>query len=357
MRAVGLGAARVEIERVFLDFEAALAGDGVLALLDFRIVEFLDASAVDADQVVVVLAAVDFEHGLAGFEEMALKQAKTLGYDQHYLLDPQAGEMGRNRSLVEVMLRQSDTEKDFELHYQPQFSLPDHRLIGAEALIRWHDRDNGYILPSNFIPVAEEIGMIHAIGKWVFREAMEQSRRWNEGREQPLKIAVNLSASQMKHEAILGTLTNVLAQTRVNPGWMDLEITEGVMLENSARTQNIFQRIRELGLSIAIDDFGSGHASFGYIGTFPIQKVKLDKVLVDHLAQDNGIYVLKTIVDMARTMGIQTLAEGVETEEQLALLEKIGCDQVQGFLLGRPVRASEFERLHLQPAAPDLHES
>lgn len=283
--------------------------------------------------------------------EMALKQAKSLGYDQHYLLDPQTGELNRNRSRIEVMLRSSNMEKDFELHYQPLFSLPDHRLIGAEALIRWRDQEKGYILPSDFIPVAEEIGMIHAIGKWVLREAMEQSRRWNEGREQPLKIAVNLSASQMKQEQILSTLTNMLAQTRVNPDWMDLEITEGVMLENNRRTQNIFARIRELGLSIAIDDFGSGYASFGYLGTFPIQKVKLDKVLVDHLAQENGIYVLRTIVDMARMLGIQTLAEGVETEEQLALLEKVGCDQVQGFLLGRPVRASEFERLHLQPAS------
>ena len=285
--------------------------------------------------------------------EMALKQAKSLGYDQHYLLDSLTGEMSRNRSRVEVMLRQSSMEKDFELHYQPQFSLPDHRLIGAEALIRWRDQEHGYILPSDFIPVAEEIGLIHVIGKWVLREAMEQSRRWNEGREQPLKIAINLSASQLKQEHILGTLTNTLSQTRVNPAWIDLEITEGVMLENSARTRNIFSRIQELGLSIAIDDFGSGHASFGYIGTLPIQKMKLDKVLVDHLAQENGLYVLKTIVDMARTVGIQTIAEGVETEEQLALLTKIGCDQVQGFLLGRPVRASEFERLHMQPPAQD----
>ena len=276
-----------------------------------------------------------------------------MGYDQHYLLDSLTGEMSRNRSRVEVMLRQSSMEKDFELHYQPQFSLPDHRLIGAEALIRWRDQEHGYILPSDFIPVAEEIGLIHVIGKWVLREAMEQSRRWNEGREQPLKIAINLSASQLKQEHILGTLTNTLSQTRVNPAWIDLEITEGVMLENSARTRNIFSRIQELGLSIAIDDFGSGHASFGYIGTLPIQKMKLDKVLVDHLAQENGLYVLKTIVDMARTVGIQTIAEGVETEEQLALLTKIGCDQVQGFLLGRPVRASEFERLHMQPPAQD----
>ena len=291
---------------------------------------------------------------LAQNAEIALMQAKSLGYDQHYLLDPQTGELNRNRSRIEVMLRNSNMEKDFELHYQPQFSLPDHRLIGAEALIRWRDQENGYILPSDFIPVAEEIGMIHAIGKWVLREAVEQCLQWNEGREQPLKIAVNLSASQMKQAQILSTLTNMLTQTHVNPGWIELEITEGVMLENNPRTQNIFTRIRELGLSIAIDDFGSGYASFGYLGTFPIHKVKLDKVLVDHLAQDNGLYVLKTIVDMARMLGIQTLAEGVETQEQLALLEQVGCDQVQGFLLGRPVRASEFERLHLQPATHDM---
>jgi len=281
--------------------------------------------------------------------EMALDQAKSLGYDQFYLLDSGTYESMKETSRIEVLLAQSQIDYDFELFYQPQFSLPEGKLVGAEALLRWYNPDMGYIPPSIFIPVAEKIGIIGKLGKWVLHEAIQQAKRWNENREQKVKIGINVSPTQLKEEDIVSIFAQELEESGIDPGWLDIEITESIMLQCNDATQRTFKELSDLGLSISIDDFGSGHASFGYLSIFPFRTVKIDKLIMDNTSKDNinGIHVLKSIIDMAKMIGIQTIAEGVETEEQMELLKYLGCNQVQGYIMGRPVRISEFEKQYL----------
>lgn len=281
--------------------------------------------------------------------EMALDQAKSLGYDQYYLLDAGTYESMKETSRIEVLLTQSQIDQDFELFYQPQFSLPEGTLVGAEALIRWNNRVMGYIPPSIFIPVAEKIGIISKLGKWVLHEAVKQANRWNQKREQALKIGINVSPNQLKDEDFIATFAQELEESGIDPEWLNIEITESIMLQCNDNTQRIFKQLSELGLSISIDDFGSGHASFGYLSVFPFRMVKIDKLIMDNTTKDNinGVHVLKSIIDMAKMIGIQTIAEGVETEAQMELLKYLGCNQVQGYITGRPVRAGEFEKLYL----------
>ncbi|NLI21867.1 MAG: bifunctional diguanylate cyclase/phosphodiesterase [Clostridiales bacterium] len=282
--------------------------------------------------------------------EMALDHAKSQGYDQYYLLDSSMYETARHNSKVEVMLRNSLVEDDFELYYQPQFSLPEQTLVGAEALIRWKNVDIGYIPPSIFIPIAEDIGLIHSLGKWVVRAAIRQAQRWREEFGANLRVSVNVSPAQLKEPTFAAEIERLMREGGASADWLELEITESIMLQPSDAMQQAFRQLVDLGFVIAIDDFGAGHASFGYMSLFPFQKVKIDKLLVDSMetADSNGVHVVKSIIDMARMIRVQTIAEGVEHEEQLALLKRLGCDQAQGFLLGRPVRADDFEKLYLR---------
>ncbi len=281
--------------------------------------------------------------------EIALHQAKSQGYNNRQLFDPLLSHLNMNEGRVELLLRQADIERDFELYYQPQYSLPERRLVGAEALCRWHSNRLGYIAPSIFIPVAEKIGFIGKLGGWVLREAARQAVAWKQLRREPIRIGVNISPAQLSDQAFIGKLEAAVQDAGATPELIDLEITESLMLQNEDSARGLLYQLKGFGYSLSIDDFGSGYASMGYLGKYPLDRMKVDKSLIDGLLvrDGSGYTIVKSIIGMAQSLGIQTIAEGVELDEQLQQLETMGCDQVQGFLLGRPVPAAEFERLFL----------
>ncbi len=279
----------------------------------------------------------------------AIRQAKSQGYHTCQVYNPVIPGH-RNSSRMENLLRQANLEKEFLLYYQPQVELPSRRLIGAEALLRWNSAEIGFIPPNVFIPVAEEIGMINEIGAFVLRAAMRQAIAWNRHNAEPLKIGVNLSPKQIGNDAFGSLLREIVQETGMQTEWLDLEITESMIVEQSESVQAAFSAFREMGISVSIDDFGSGFSAIGYLNQFHFDRIKIDKSLVDNVSYENpsGVRILKSIIEMSRAIGAHTIAEGVETSDQMRLLTEIGCEQAQGYLFGRPVPPEEFERRFLK---------
>jgi diguanylate cyclase (GGDEF)-like protein len=282
--------------------------------------------------------------------ETAHAQAKSQGYGQYFMLDSNTYEVFKRRAQIETLLLQCNPENEFELFYQPQFTVPERVLIGAEALIRWNTKEFGYIPPSTFIPIAEEIGVIDKIGRWVIKEAFQQIARWKRKHQKPFVIGINVSPLQIKNNTLAGFLVEQLVTENLTPDTVDIEITESTMLTFDAAVREFFTQIADAGFSLSIDDFGTGHASFGYLSTLRVQRIKIDKLLIDNLCSGNvsGIYVIKGILDLARMLKIRTIAEGVEDENQLALLLELGCDEVQGYLLGLLYRLTNSKKAFYQ---------
>lgn len=281
--------------------------------------------------------------------DISLYMAKSQGYNKLQFYDSIFSEdFSRNRK-IESLLKQSDLEQDFELFFQPQFSLPDKKLTGAEALIRWNHPEHGYIPPSLFIPIAEEIDKIFKIGSWVMQESITQAMIWNKNYQIDLMVGFNISSKQLDDDGFIYSLKSLILDTGVNTAWLDAEITESIMITEGEKIESIFQALRKLGLSISIDDFGSGYSALSYLNKYHFDKIKIDKSLIDHVSSDNksGIHVVAAVISMAKAVGVKTLAEGVETQEQLDILMELGCDAVQGYLLGRPVPADVFEQRFL----------
>ncbi|MEA4927113.1 MAG: bifunctional diguanylate cyclase/phosphodiesterase [Candidatus Limiplasma sp.] len=282
--------------------------------------------------------------------ESALQQARSQGYGRFQIFDPLTNRDLTNGSRIELMLSKPGVEAEFQLYYQPQFALPGLELVGAESLLRWRSAEHGFIAPGYFIPLAEKSGMIVQIGTWVLREAFLQSVEWRHTHLKPLKLGVNVSPLQLDQPGFLDTVRTLLAETGADPAALDIEITETVMIRNTGEMQAVFSALRGMGFSISVDDFGSGYASLGYLSKFPFDRIKLDKSLIDSLLSPvaSGALVVKSILDMSKTLGICTIAEGVEKQEQMDLLVSMGCNQLQGYLAGRPVPAGEFRRLFIQ---------
>ncbi len=278
--------------------------------------------------------------------DIAMYQAKAQGYNKYQFFDTAFNQNMLSSNKIEVLLQQADIEKDFELFYQPQFSLPDKKLVGAEALIRWEHAEYGYIPPNVFIPVAEKIEYITKIGKWVLKEAIRQAIAWNHSQPFHIKVGVNISPRQLNEDAFAGILKTLILDTGVDTAWLDAEITEGTMIGQTENVQAVFDLLKELGISISIDDFGSGYSAINCLNKYPFGRIKIDKSLIDNISLYNisGVHIVKSIINMAKSIGIKTIAEGVETEDQLDILTELNCDQVQGYLLGRPVPAGEFEQ-------------
>jgi len=282
--------------------------------------------------------------------DLAMYYAKAQGYNRYQFFHPILCREIDNKNRIAVMLNKPDVEKEFEMYYQPQFSLTDNRLVGAEALIRWNSAEYGYIPPDLFIPISEEIGYIHKIGKWVIQEAVKQAAKWNrEDGPHKLKVGINISPKQIEDEGFIDILASIILTEAVKPACLDMEITENLILSKEEKIIKVFKFLKDAGFSISIDDFGSGNSALWYLSKYPFDRIKIDKSLVENTSRNNikGLDVLKSIVSMAKSLGIITLAEGVETQEQLDILRQIGCEQAQGYLLGRPVPADMFEQIYL----------
>ena len=274
--------------------------------------------------------------------DLALYAAKEGGRSTYRFYLPEMRLEAERRHMLTAELHEALLKGQFELHYQPIVQLDDDGLAGFEALIRWRHPVRGLIPPMEFIPIAEETGLIVQIGEWVLREACRAAAVW----PNHLKIAVNLSVCQFRHNSLLGTIVSALDETGLRPERLEIEITESVFLADVEQSLPLLRALKELGIRIAIDDFGTGYSSFSYLRAFAFDKIKLDRSFVSGIETDPGnLAIVRAVVGIGSGFNATTLAEGIETEEQLQKLRAEGFSEVQGFLLGRPMLQAEAEAL------------
>ena len=273
--------------------------------------------------------------------DAAMYLAKDRGRSNFQFFSEGLSQTAFNTLSFETRLREAIRGEAFELHYQPQVRVDTGRLVGVEALIRWPQADGTTVMPNDFIPVAEQRGLIMPIGAWVLRNACRQNRLWQTSGLPRVPVAVNLSAIQFKQRNLVEEVEKVLADTGLEAAWLEFELTESMLMEETPELMRNLEGLRWLGVKLAIDDFGTGHSSLTHLKRFPIDKLKIDRTFVRDIATDpDDRAITAAIVDLARNMGITSIAEGVETEAQLEFLRRRGCDEMQGFLAGRPLPAS-----------------
>ncbi|PEQ13279.1 hypothetical protein B2G71_07530 [Novosphingobium sp. PC22D] len=285
--------------------------------------------------------------------DLALYEAKSRGRSCHVEYQPALLEERAERRRMECDLRHALERDEFEIHYQPLIDIATRQTKGYEALLRWNHPTRGSVPPSVFIPLAEDLDLINTIGTWVLREALAEAATWDEN----LTIAVNVSPAQMRGEALLGQVIGALAASGVAPERLELEITENLLVHECEVHTRLLHRLRAFGARIALDDFGTGYSSLNYLRSFPFDKLKIDRSFVRDLTCDgDSLSIVEMLLRLARDFSMETIVEGVENEGQFAALTAMGCDQVQGFLFGRPIPASELPPEIRKPvdAAPSL---
>lgn len=239
---------------------------------------------------------------------------------------------------IEAGLRKALEKGEFELHYQPQIDLRSGCVRGVEALLRWRHPEQGLLPPGQFIQIAEQSGLIVPIGEWVVRECCRQGQVWRDVGIPGVPIALNLSAVQFSHSDIEGVVQRALADFGFLPGYLELEITESVLIRNTEQALATVQRLKRLGVTISIDDFGTGYSSLAYLKRFEVDKLKIDRAFVRDLCQSgNDESIVHAIIQMAHALNLRTTAEGVEDEATLACLRRLECDEVQGYLMAKPM--------------------
>jgi diguanylate cyclase (GGDEF)-like protein/PAS domain S-box-containing protein len=285
--------------------------------------------------------------------ELALYEAKRQGPGRMGFFDAGLSSGAERRLAVESGLRQALAREELRVHYQPQLALADGALVGLEALVRWQHPEWGLVPPAEFIPVAEEIGLIEEIGLWVMEAACRQLRAWDaEGVHAPC-VAVNCSVRQLDPDVFPAQVAGVLARTGVAPARLELEITESMLMREPERAIAVLQTLTEAGLRLAIDDFGTGHSSLAYLKRMPLARLKIDRAFVGGIGRDpNDEQICRAVIALARSLGLQTLAEGVEHPHEVAFLRREGCDLAQGYLYGRPMPPSELPAWLAARAAP-----
>lgn len=275
--------------------------------------------------------------------DVAMYRAKAGGRNQHLLFDASMNASAYERLTLETNLRVALERQQFQLYYQPQIDLANGRIVGCEALIRWHHPELGMVSPAEFIPLAEETGLIGPISSWVLEEAIRQASAWRAAGLQPLVMGVNLSALQFHQNDLLHQVKSLLEQYALPPDALELELTEGILMQGVERTLVTLRDLSLLGVMVSIDDFGTGYSSLSYLKRFPIRTLKIDQTFVRDITIDNNdATMVRTIILMAHSLNLHTIAEGVETEEQAAFLREFGCQKAQGYLFGRPMPADEF---------------
>jgi diguanylate cyclase (GGDEF)-like protein len=289
----------------------------------------------DGDDVATLLQCAD----------TAMNRVKREGRDAYTLYRPDMNARARERMKLETSLRRALERTEFLLHYQPQIDLRTDKIVGAEALLRWRRGDMAVVPPSDFISILEETGLIVTIGEWVLRTACLQLREWHDAGFADLRLAVNLSARQFQHAALVDRVRAILTETRVPAKALLLEITESVAMERAQGSLAKLAELKELGVELALDDFGTGYSSLAYLKRFPIDVLKIDQSFVRGVefdAKDAALGI--TSIDLAHGLDLRVIAEGVETEGQRAFLKAHGCDEIQGFLVSRPLTAEGFRR-------------
>jgi diguanylate cyclase (GGDEF)-like protein/PAS domain S-box-containing protein len=342
----------------FAILQVAIAQPADATALALRVIEAVSAPyEMDGQQVIIgtsVGIAVGPTDGdrpdqLIRNADLALYRAKGDGRGTYRFFGPEMDAQMQTRRILEHDLRKALTAGQFELYYQPVVNLETDEISGVEALIRWRHPEKGIILPGAFIPVAEEIGFIIPLGEWAIREACEAAKNWPDN----VRIAVNLSPIQFKNPGFVQLVVSALAASGLAPDRLELEITETTLLQDSETTLNTLYQLRALGVRIAVDDFGTGYSSLSYLQSFPFDKIKIDRSFVKDIADGVGsLNIVRAVAAMASGLGIETTAEGVETEEQLDTVRAEGCTEMQGFLFSRPLPADQIGQLLLARRKP-----
>lgn len=282
----------------------------------------------------------------------ATAYAKEKGRDCYQFFSAKINAVAQQRMNVEHSLRRVLERSELDLYYQPKICAATGEVKGAEALLRWQHPQRGFIPPYEFIPVAEDSGMIIPIGEWVLRHACEQNVQWQKKGLEGLSISVNVSAQQFRDNRFPLIVQNVLSDTAMDPERLILEITERVLMGDRDRVGDLLFKIKTIGALLSIDDFGTGYSSLSYLKTFPIDELKIDRsFIVDTPTDGDSAAIVRTIVAMARSLDLQVVAEGVEDEAQVQFLRELGCDQIQGYYFAKPMPAQEFEAFFRQHTA------
>ena len=278
--------------------------------------------------------------------DAAMYQAKDYGRNNYRFFSPEINAKAHEYLILANNLRYALERDEFRLHYQPLIELTTGTLCGVEALIRWQHPELGLISPATFIPVAEATGLINQIGTWVLRTACRQAKQWQMAGYEPIRVAVNLSARQFRDNGLTDTLSRILAETSLEGRWLELEVTESMMMENPTRVKETMDALKQKEVSIAIDDFGTGYSSLSYLKEFPFDFIKIDRSFIMGVPESKSdTSITKTIIAMAKSLGITVIAEGVETPGQASYLLEQGCDEGQGYLFSKPVPAEQLEGL------------
>ena len=345
------------------DTVARLSGDEFLIMLTCvkdvasaagvaeRMLEAIEANFIIQGQSISVGCSIGIsvfpEHGAEGETliknaDAAMYSAKQGGRGNVRLFADRMNDEAAARMMMDKDLRLALARKEFALVYQPQMEMRSGRIIGLEALIRWHHPEMGVVPPDKFISIAENSGLIVGIGEWVLRTACKQARKWQDDGLAPVPVAVNVSAVQFRQEGFLALIRRVLRETGLSPQYLELELTEGVLLSNAEFTLSVLRELNQMEVKLAIDDFGVGFSSLSYLKNFPVSKLKIDRSFISGLGVDSkDASIVIAIISMAKSLNLKVIAEGVETEEQMSFLRQHQCDEIQGYYLSRPIAADE----------------
>lgn len=278
--------------------------------------------------------------------DIAMYKAKEKGKNKFLFYQNEMNMHSVERFKLENRLRKAIEQEEFILYYQPRVDASSDKIIGVEALIRWNDPELGMISPAEFIPLAEESGLIVPIGEWVLRTACKQNKQWQDAGHQPIRVSVNLSAMQFIQQDLVEKIRIILEETGLSSEWLELEITEGIIIKDLKGTMETLDRLKEMGVHVSLDDFGTGFSSLNYLKNFKIDTLKIDASFVRDISDNKkNTAIVNTIIMLGKNLDLNVTAEGVETESQLEFLKNKGCNEIQGFLYSKPVPPEECEKL------------
>lgn len=287
--------------------------------------------------------------------DLAMYGAKTSGKAHAELFDGAMESVTRHRLQIETDLRRALDRGEFTVHYQPIVNLSTGLWTGLEALLRWQHPDDGLILPGEFIPVAEELGLIVPLGQWALERAIQDVKDWKDANGSPLDLSVNLSPRQFRHAELIVDVKRALAVSGFEASRLTLEITESTLMDNTELAASQVRALADLGISIAIDDFGTGYSSLGYLRRFPVDVLKIDRSFVSDLPEDqHAVALVRNVLALANDFGLGVTAEGIETEAQRTRLMELGCTLGQGYLFARPASAATILAELTRPRSPFL---
>ena len=327
--------------------EAALVAEKVLAIFDE--VFMLESHEVQISASVGISVYPDDGQTLEDLirnADAAMYHSKKSGRNRFEFFTPELNAPVAERLVLANQLRRAIENNQLVLHYQPQFDTATNRLIGAEALVRWNHTDHGLLFPDSFIALAEESDIIHLIGAWVLNEACRQIAEWQARNLHIVPVAINFSAFQFRRPSLVQSVAAAFSRHGVKPQQLEIELTENAIMQDPKETAKTLDQLHEMGVSLSIDDFGTGYSSLNYLKRFPIDKLKIDRSFIEDLPHDlNDSAIVQAIVNLAKSLRMIVIAEGVETKPQLDFLRSLGCEAYQGYLGGRPIDAERFAAL------------